>query len=530
MSTRRRKRSDEDEDELSSPNRPIDTSPLSTTKKRKLNTRGIEKSSPKNTTAGASGGVLGKLGSLLGYGKENGSGSPAVDEEETIEVEDSVGEDEEGDTVDVEVPVTQDSEARRSRQRREIIQEDGALEGDQTDDELATGRDDIWDIEESDPEDGRSNVTAQGTPNKTPQSASQSDGIKRNKDGSIQKKRGRPKKNPDAETIPRQSIPKPKASVRSGSFDPKQQWAMLKKAKELSMAAVRDQLIASGQVEEAEEYTKECTTILEEVDVEQVEVEDLAPPPAPAVTPRKRGRPRKSEAFRSGFTPKGILTPSRGGVLKSKKSVTFGSREDLDLGFRDIPDSATQSTAIEIPEDENSDESDEITCAICSGAESEKPNEIIFCDNCDLSVHQACYNVPVIPEGDWLCRDCSAEALPQLEVKEVETTEVPSDLPDIEGFETHLRSIQRVVLDKLTGQRPIKLRGYNEERQKVYQVIEQTVLAGEGNSMLVMGARGTGKTTVSAPFLSNVKLQLTCPSWLNQSSLSYLLTKEKTFM
>jgi origin recognition complex subunit 4 len=265
---------------------------------------------------------------------------------------------------------------------------------------------------------------------------------------------------------------------------------MLKKAMELSRAAIRDRLIALGQAEEAEEYVKEYTSFLDEVDVEELIPEN----PAPTPTPRKRGRPRKSE---SGLTPRGILTPSRGGALKSKKSVTFGRRDELDLGFRDLPDSTKLARAIQMQESDESDSSEDVACAICSGVESEEPNEIIFCDKCDLAVHQECYRVPVIPEGEWQCRDCNNEVPPQLDLQEAETVEdVPIDLPEIEGFEQHLRSIQRVVLDKLTGQRRMKLRGHDDELQKVYQIVEQTVLAGEGNSMLVIGARGTGKTTV----------------------------------
>jgi origin recognition complex subunit 4 len=72
-----------------------------------------------------------------------------------------------------------------------------------------------------------------------------------------------------------------------------------------------------------------------------------------------------------------------------------------------------------------------------------------------------------------------------------------SELPDIERFEDHLRFTQRIVLDKLTGQRRLKLCGHDEQMRKVHQLVEQTVLAGEGNSMLVIGGRGCGKTTVS---------------------------------
>ncbi|KAH8590495.1 origin recognition complex subunit 4 C-terminus-domain-containing protein [Bisporella sp. PMI_857] len=235
----------------------------------------------------------------------------------------------------------------------------------------------------------------------------------------------------------------------------------------------------------------------------------------PEVT-RRTGRNIEVFGDAESIKPKGILTPSRNREgPRARKSVVFEDLKEADLGFKDLPLTSNKKPAAETgtleagyqgtsEEDSEEDDEDEIACSICSGLDSKRPNAILLCDGCNLAVHQNCYRVAKVPRGEWFCNACKSKRNDIELNNELEVEDVAVELLEMEGFEEHLRTMQTFLLGRLTGSQHIRLQGHIEEMDKVHQVVKQTVLAGEGNSMLVIGARGSGKTTLIQSIISDL--------------------------
>uniref|UniRef100_A0A0A9YFX3 PHD finger protein rhinoceros n=1 Tax=Lygus hesperus TaxID=30085 RepID=A0A0A9YFX3_LYGHE len=54
-----------------------------------------------------------------------------------------------------------------------------------------------------------------------------------------------------------------------------------------------------------------------------------------------------------------------------------------------------------------------VICDVCRSPDSEEGNEMVFCDSCNICVHQACYGITAIPSGSWLCRTCAQGQRPE---------------------------------------------------------------------------------------------------------------------
>ncbi|XP_074237598.1 E3 ubiquitin-protein ligase Jade-2 isoform X3 [Saimiri boliviensis] len=69
--------------------------------------------------------------------------------------------------------------------------------------------------------------------------------------------------------------------------------------------------------------------------------------------------------------------------------------------------------AIETQEGLGIEYDEDVVCDVCRSPEGEDGNEMVFCDKCNVCVHQACYGIIKVPTGSWLCRTCALGVQPK---------------------------------------------------------------------------------------------------------------------
>lgn len=69
--------------------------------------------------------------------------------------------------------------------------------------------------------------------------------------------------------------------------------------------------------------------------------------------------------------------------------------------------------AIETVEGLGIEYDEDVICDVCRSPDSEEGNDMVFCDKCNICVHQACYGIVKVPVGNWLCRTCVLGIDPQ---------------------------------------------------------------------------------------------------------------------
>lgn len=95
--------------------------------------------------------------------------------------------------------------------------------------------------------------------------------------------------------------------------------------------------------------------------------------------------------------------------------------QSINRGFRDQqsdfnkvePESVPASWSIQVngrptqqDEEEEAEVHEDAVCMCCFDGTSVEGNRILFCDGCNATLHQTCYGVAEIPEGDFFCDRC----------------------------------------------------------------------------------------------------------------------------
>jgi hypothetical protein len=64
-----------------------------------------------------------------------------------------------------------------------------------------------------------------------------------------------------------------------------------------------------------------------------------------------------------------------------------------------------------LEEEELNNNPDDIVCVICNDGDYEDDDLIVYCSSCQMTVHQSCYGIVVLPKEDWICHPCTAFGL-----------------------------------------------------------------------------------------------------------------------
>ncbi|KAA6412101.1 MAG: origin recognition complex subunit [Lasallia pustulata] len=218
---------------------------------------------------------------------------------------------------------------------------------------------------------------------------------------------------------------------------------------------------------------------------------------------RKLRKPRKystemAASITLQHTPQASSGPPRGRKKKASAVVTIAEPEDeLQFGFKDIPNNLgplKDVQPIELPqlgfvrpEDAMQVEEPAITTMKKRG---NPPKAVSDTPLTPRGPRTFPVDQPVLLDDSRIYANEDYESL-RISLKE-------------EGGEESLAALKKHILEGLTGKRRLSLVGLDAEYQKVRQLVEQTVVAGEGNSMLVIGARGTAKTNLVETVLSDL--------------------------
>lgn len=211
-------------------------------------------------------------------------------------------------------------------------------------------------------------------------------------------------------------------------------------------------------------------------------------------TPRKLGRPRKTpqgeaEQHAKDRTPRKLERPSKRfeDELRTASNTPRGTHRQERHSQGHTPSKRPRQVIWDDDEDELGMDMDNIVATPKSqGGRARKPEP--------TEIHSSSGDVEQDLEDDIM--GISPDVVAEAEFPNRAATTTTPIRYSLDEHDNQLGMLVTIALEKLAHRRPVPLTHLDDEYAKVYQLVEATVVAGEGNSMLVVGTRGAGKTTL----------------------------------
>ena len=103
---------------------------------------------------------------------------------------------------------------------------------------------------------------------------------------------------------------------------------------------------------------------------------------------------------------RGILSEAIDERIKYESVESKLKHEEDEKTMMVFEEYLTKKQELEQDLQERREEDMDAVCSICNDGEVTPDNQILFCEACNVAVHQKCYGVEKIPEGDYFCIAC----------------------------------------------------------------------------------------------------------------------------